>query len=122
MLYMKRYSTSIRWRCACLRLPLYALEKRQGLCLRVEELLFKRVLDGLSESVIKLGSESTNDGRLQRTYTLEKQAAARILHDNRPTIGCFTESAFERRNKRTEADLLGKRILSKFINIAVPIH
>jgi len=48
----------------------------------------------------------------------EKQAAAEFFAQTlAPHLVVSQESAFERRNKKSEADLLGKRILPKFINI-----
>jgi len=48
----------------------------------------------------------------------EKQAAAEFFAQTlAPHLVVGHESAFERRNKKSEAELLGKRILPKFINI-----
>lgn len=71
----------------------------------------------LSENVVKL-SQAPLIEEYNGPILFEKQAAAEFFAQTlSPHLVVSQESAFERRNKRSEADLLGKRILPKFINI-----
>lgn len=93
---------------------LYALKKDKDMP-RLDELLL--VARNLSSSVIKLAKAPLMED-YNGPILLEKQAAAEFFSQSlAPQLVMPRESAFERRNKRSEADLLGKRILPKFINI-----
>ncbi len=92
----------------------YAFKKDKDMP-QLEELL--SVARGLSESVIKLAKAPMMED-YNGPILFEKQAAAEFFAQIvAPQLVISQESAFERRNKRTEADLLGKKILPKFINI-----
>jgi len=93
----------------------YALKKDKDMP-QLEELL--SAARGLSESVISLAKAPMMED-YNGPILFEKQAAAEFFAQTvAPQLVISQESAFERRNKRTEADLLGKRILPKFINIS----
>ncbi len=93
---------------------LYALKKDKDMP-QLEELLSEA--RKLSGSVIKL-SKAPMVEDYNGPILFEKQAAAEFFSQTvAPHLVIAKETAFERRNKRSEADLLGKRILPKFINI-----
>lgn len=93
----------------------YALKKDKDMP-QLEELL--AAARGLSESVISLAKAPVMED-YNGPILFERQAAAEFFAQTvAPQLVISQESAFERRNKRTEADLLGKRILPKFINIS----
>ncbi len=93
---------------------LYALKKDKDMP-QLDELLL--VAKNLSNSVIKLAKAPLMED-YNGPILFEKQAAAEFFSQSlAPHLVIPRESAFERRNKRSEADLLGKRILPKFINI-----
>lgn len=71
----------------------------------------------LSDNVVKL-SHAPLIEEYNGPILFEKQAAAEFFAQTlAPHLVVSQESAFERRNKKSEADMLGKRILPKFINI-----
>lgn len=81
----------------------------------VEELL--ATAKRLSDNVVKL-SKAPLIEEYNGPILFEKQAAAEFFAQTlAPHLVVSQESAFERRNKKSEADLLGKRILPKFISI-----
>ncbi|MCC7529663.1 MAG: hypothetical protein IT342_14150 [Candidatus Melainabacteria bacterium] len=93
----------------------YAFKKDKDMP-QLDELL--SMARNLSNSVMKLAKAPMMED-YNGPILFEKQAAAEFFSQTiAPHLVVSRESAFERRNKRSEADLLGKRILPKFINIA----
>ncbi|HIA54543.1 MAG TPA: hypothetical protein EYN91_21075 [Candidatus Melainabacteria bacterium] len=94
---------------------LYAVKKDKDMPSR-EELL--AVAKRLTDNVSKLAKAPLIE-EYSGPILFEKQAAAEFFSQTvAPHLVMSSESAFERRNRRTESDLLGKRILPKFINIS----
>lgn len=93
---------------------LYATRKDRDLP-KTEELL--ATAKQLCDSVTKLAKAPLIE-EYSGPILFEKQAAAEFFAQTvAPHLVMPRESAFERRNKKEDADLLGRRILPKFINI-----